>query len=246
MLAITLLSVGFCGLYWFTAQEKAPSPFAGDLSEPGEVDASVQRDPDNSGDRRLQRLLSGAHSEEEKVAVLQELALDPDARSSMPELRSMMVTERSRLVREKAFETCKLLAEREGREAVTSLLLDTVRNPYPELRREGLRACVQHPRYELMADLIEVADAGGQERFLAVQALAFIDDEVAQQKVLEMARSEEIPRAERLRAVVLLSQTNLAEGTYYLQDLAAGNDPELSKHAAAALEAMQEKRKRTK
>jgi hypothetical protein len=95
----------------------------------------------------------------------------------------------------------------------------------------------------MLPELMRIATASGPERFLAVQALAFVDDPEAQAKVLETAKSEEVPRAERLSAVALLSQLSLTEAVNYLQDLAVGDDKELARCATEALVALQIRRK---
>lgn len=125
-----------------------------------------------------------------------------------------------------------------------SVLSDALYNPHPDVRRECLRICATDPHVELLDELLRLADDGGQERFLAAQALAFLDDDKAHEKVLAVARSEDLPRAERIRAVALLSRSQLTEAVLYLQELAAGTDAELREYAMSALAAMQHQRRR--
>jgi hypothetical protein len=195
-------------------------------------------------DQELQRDLREAGSEEAKIEVLNRFSQDPQARSSSSALRASMLVEKSAQVRLKAFQTARDLALKEDRGALTSILKEGIGNPYSEVRRESLRACRDNPRYELLQDLLEVAERGGQDRSIAIQALAFMDDPEAQRKVLETARSEQVPKADRIQAIALLAKSNLSESVSYLQELATGDNEELQPYAMEALSAWQDRKAR--
>lgn len=190
-------------------------------------------------DLRLLEGLREAVSEESKVAVLDAYARDQGATSSSSALRNAMTLERSSTVRIRAFQVAKELASTEGRPQLTSVLKAAVSNPHEDVRRAGLRACRDNPRYELMQDLLKAVERGDSDRPLAIQALAFMEDETAQQVVLETARSKEVPREQRIQAIALLCRTRLGDGVSYLQQLATGEDRELRECAMEALRVWQ-------
>ena len=192
-------------------------------------------------EQRLRQDLQAATTENGRVAVLAEFQNAPDARSTNQVLRSSMIADESPKVRSKAFQVAKALAAAESRDALVSILTEGVRNPYPEVRRESLRACQEHPSYEMMNELIEIVEQGGHERSIAVRALAFLDDPEAQRVVLETAQSETLTRAERVQAVALLSESELIDAQDYLQKLATGEDAELRAIAMEALRIIQER-----
>lgn len=193
-------------------------------------------------EERFRRQLTNAVSTQDKLSVLDSLLQDNEASSEMFPLQDAIRAEKAAVVRIKAFDIARQLANREGRDAVTRVLAEAIDNPYPDVRREGLRACASNPRYELFDVLMRIANGSSQERFLAVQALAFLDEPAAQEKVLEMAKSEDVPKPERLRAIALLSQSSLTVGTDYLQSLMYSDDPELRIVAAEALAVSQRRR----
>ncbi len=175
---------------------------------------------------------------------LEALRDDPNARSDMQELSGAMVAHESPDVRRTAFEVARHLAVREGDTQILNLLKSTIRSPHSEVRREALRTCTTHPQFDLIEDLLQLAAQATEESFLAVQALAFLDDDRAQTAVLDVARSEQVPRSQRMRAVALLTRTQLSAGVLYLQELAKGDDHELRDCALAALSAMQQQYRR--
>lgn len=193
-------------------------------------------------EQNFRRELAEASTDSAKLDVLEWFAEHPQARSSSDTLRSAMLVEQSVKVRLKAFQTARDLALHEDRNALIAVLKEGVGNPYPEVRRESLRSCRDNPQYELLSDLLEVVERGGHDRSVAIEALAFMDDPEAQEKVLETARSEEVPRADRIQAIVLLSQSDLNEAVSYLQELATGEDHELQQFAIEALGVWQDRK----
>lgn len=187
---------------------------------------------------------SKAEDADVRVRRLHALRDDPGARSDMQELTVAMVADASAEVRLTAFEVARHLAAKEGGTQLLQLLKSTIRSPHSEVRREALRTCTTHPQFDLIDELLHLASQTTEERFLAVQALAYLDDDRAQMAVLDVARSESVPRSQRMRAVALLTRTQLTAGVLYLQELAKGDDSELRDCALAALSAMQQRYRR--
>jgi len=205
------------------------------LDEPAAALQSPSIKAPVDAEQELRQSLQAAGTEDGRVAVLEDFRARPDARSMNTVLRTTMLADNSPKVRLKAFEVAKALAMAEGREETISILRDSVRNPYAEVQREGLRACRDHPHFELMDELVEVVRRGGSERPVAIQALAFLDEPDAQRLVLESAQSTTLPRAERIQAVALLCELEIPEAVEYLKALAAGEDAELKAYAIEAL-----------
>ncbi|MBK8208249.1 MAG: hypothetical protein IPK87_15840 [Planctomycetes bacterium] len=162
----------------------------------------------------------------------------------MQELTVAMIADDSADVRRAAFDVARHLAMKEGDGQMMNLLKSTIRSPHSDVRREALRTCTTHPQFGLIEDLLQLAGQTTEESFLAVQALAYLDDDRAQLAVLDVARSGDVPRSQRMRAVALLTRTQLSEGVLYLQQLAKGDDEELRNCALAALSAMQQRYRR--
>lgn len=195
-----------------------------------------------SPEDELRTKLTEAKSADARIAALEAFAKSGEAHSSSNVLRSTMLVDTEASVRLKAFRVARDLALNEEREALIDILVVGVQNPYSEVRRESIRSCRDHPHYELQDELLEVVTQGGPDRSVAVQALAFLDDPVAQEKVLEIAKSEDVPRAERIQAIALLCRTDLRDGVSYLQVLATGDDAELQRYAMEALSIWQDRR----
>lgn len=195
-------------------------------------------------DGQLQDALRGAATVSEKLSALDRYGRVPGASSRCVPLRHAMSIERSGAVRIKAFQVAKELASREGSLYLTEILRSGITNPHEDVRREGLRACRDNPRYELLTDLLGIVKSGGSERPVAIQALAFMDDPVAQQAVLDTAMADYIPREQRVQAVALLCRTRLNDGVAYMQQLATGDDDELRDVAMVALRVWQDSQRR--
>lgn len=126
--------------------------------------------------------------------------------------------------RHSAFSVSLALAAREGANQTNAVLDRAILNPHADVRLAGLRACKEHGSPALVPRLIEAADGRPAERFLVIDALAAIPDPAAHAKVLSTAQDEKLPRAERLRAVALLSRTRHEAGLAYLKDLSGSRD----------------------
>lgn len=211
------------------------------LAPPPQDDQACAAPP--TPDDILARRLEAAASTEDEIQAMTDYAKAGGATSASLVLQQQMITGGSEDSRVKAFQILLELSGGEDRNAVTDVLTRSVNNPHPEVRRQGLYSCCDHPRYELVDDLMDIAESGGPDRHLAIRALAFTDDPGAQRKVLETAQSEDVSRAERVQAITLLSQTNLNECVSYLQDLVLGEDKELKRYAMEALAIWQKRQK---
>jgi hypothetical protein len=230
-------------VWWQLDGTGAPEVLAAVPSEAPDDTARPAVQPPLDGDQRLRFALDEATTESGRVAALDAFLKQADAKSATPTLRSTMIADPSAKVRVRAFEVARDLALREDRDALISVLREGVRNPYGEVRREGIRSCRDHPHYELMDELLSIVNQGGSDRSVAIQALAFLDDPEAQKKVLETAQSTDVSREERIQAITLLSQSDLDEAAEYLQSLATGDDPELKGFAMEALAIRQKRNK---
>lgn len=247
LIAVTVMAVAAGGVFTLlTLKDLDDAPQRVVAAEELEVETEEadQAQPPRSPslDERLKERLEQAQSEEEKIGAIEDYVKEPSARSDSAVLRSSMLMEDSATVRVRAFEATKELALREDRSALINVLSNGVGNPYADVRRESIRACRDHPHYELMDELLNIVERGGSDRSVAIQALAFLDDPEAQKKVLETAQSTELPRPDRIQAIALLSRTDLDEGVSYLQELATGDDHELQKFALEALSIWQKRK----
>jgi hypothetical protein len=188
---------------------------------------------------KLHWRLRRAASPDDRVKLLEGLLEEPEARYDLPDLRESMLMDAAPTVRRRAFEISLALADRAGAGAVSSLLQESLDTPHAEVRRAALRACAMRPRPEFTNALVEIAENDPGTRFLAVTALAHVDHPDARANVLRMARSEEIPKAERLRAIALLARAQSQEGMDYLRALGSEEDDELREVAIRALAAIQ-------
>lgn len=238
LLAGSVLVVAFLAFsYWmFANQTQAPVP------EPAAADAPEAVPSDNQPirlepglDAKLRLSLESTRDPSQRKALLTEVLLAPGATSELAALRACMLTDKEPAVRLHAFEVRRELALREGETPILAVVSDGVKNPHFEVRREALRLACDHPQIGLMSELLRIADQGGQDRYLAVTALAHLDDPIAHERVLQAARSTETPRAERIRAIILLHRSVLTDAIDYLKELARGDDVELAEFAIEAL-----------
>ncbi len=174
---------------------------------------------------------------QQRLADLDRLLQSPDVAPALAAAQSSMSFDEDRAVRERAFAVAMELGRRLGVTEARSVVRGALGSPFPELRREALRTCAQQPDARLVDDLIAQARDPSREQWLAIQALAFLEDERAQLRVLEFAKDQSTKRNERIRAIVLLSKSSLPEAVTYLQELARSDDDELCRYAVEALAA---------
>ena len=174
---------------------------------------------------------------QQRLVDLDRLLQSSDPASALAAAQSSMSFDEERAVRERAFAVALELGRRLGVMEARGVVRGALGSPFPELRREALRTCAQQPDAQLLDDLIAQARDPSREQWLAIQALAFLEDERAQLRVLEFAKDSSVKRHERIRAIVLLSKSSLPEAAAYLQQLARSDDEELSRSAVEALAA---------
>ncbi len=208
-----------------------------DESASGDAEHPVLADIEGIKPRRTAELPTLPTSTQ-RLAELDALLEGTDAVASLAQALSAMESSNESEVRERAFQVAMTLAERTGPESRQSVLRRAINSPFSEISRGGLRACAHAPDEALLDDLLRAAEPGKIERWLAIQALAFLEDPKADEAVLAFARAPDTSRGHRLRAILLLSQTTIPEAMEYLQVLARGDDSELSRHAVEALAAV--------
>ncbi|MDC1142116.1 hypothetical protein OAU50_03420 [Planctomycetota bacterium] len=186
--------------------------------------------------------IQSASSDDAVLAILQRYAENPDADWNSPALQGLLLTGGSEVIRKKVFEILRELAGSDGDNAVVKVHTLGVRSVYSDVRYDALAACRETPKIELLDDLLKVSKEESDHQHLAIQALAFMDATEAHQRVLEVAKSEETPKPERIQAILLLSRTNLSEGVGYLRDLCVAEDGEFRAYAMEALDVIQSRR----
>ncbi len=199
-------------------------------------ESSKEESENGSGlplEESLASKLNKANSDEEKLAVLEEYTVSPDADWRSSTLSNLFLHGSTKLVRLRAFRITRELALKDGHEAIVTVHRNGLRSMNSDVKQQAIIGCRDKPKYELLNELIEVVDNDYSNRHLAVQALAFMDAPQAQRKVLETAKSEEISRAERVQAILLLSRTDLTEAIGYLQELTIEEDGQFRKYALA-------------
>lgn len=192
-----------------------------------------------SADEQLRKDLADASSDADKARVIEAVASTEIELGQVPYLRSCMTVEESEEVRNAAFRTALQLSRRSGERENREFLMDTVQNPHADVRRQALRECKGMRDPELVSLLVNAADNRASERFLVVDTLATMDDNNARSRVLAAAMDTKLPRAERLRAIALLSKTRTEDAKEYLIQVASSDDLELRRLAMETLHATQ-------
>ena len=209
-----------------------------DLGEPDDSVPEaliVRSDPD----AELLAALSKSASDDETLRVLQLWAQRGVPLSRLPSLRRLLFRDSDLAIRGEALGIALQLAALDGRGAETALLREAVSCPSEELRTVAVRACKGFSDPELADLLIENSDLRPLERYLVIDALATMDNDAARARVLSAAMDEKLARAERMRAIALLSKTRNEEAVSYLIDLAKSDDLELKRLAIEVLNSIQ-------
>jgi hypothetical protein len=239
---VTALVVGGTVAAWLFNSSGEPARIAR-LPQPETPDNTPETKPrapaEPSQETLFARELANAADEASRLKLLDSLAQRAWAKSNAEPLRDCMDRDSSAAVREKAFDVACALAEREGAAATTSVLKTAMRSPQSDVRVKSLRQCRTQPQPELIDELLSTARGGGAERYLAVHALSVIDEPRAQQGVLDAAKDESMPKAERARAIALLARSTLPAAIEYLKQLASAKDAEFSQLAIDTLAAIQ-------
>ena len=206
-----------------------PDSALGTLDERGSPPSSPQRDfedrmrqgqPSSVRLAAIRSMRDQSWAKSDNVTLCHALARDPEAE-----------------VRAAALETALLLAKRESREAMGTVLLLGLTSPHKDTVHESIYQCRLDPNPATTNILLELARNGSPSRSQAIAALAYSDDEKAQRRVLEVAKDANALKTERIRAIALLSVLKLPEAAEYLAQLVGGADAELREVAVKAMDA---------
>ncbi len=177
-----------------------------------------------------------------RLKLLESLLERPWAKATTSVLIDTMQRSDSPPLRAKAFDVALDLAKRPDKGAKSAVLKSALDSRHADVRTRSLRECRLDPQPELLDDLLQAARMGVADRFLAVHALAALDDPRAEQCVLDAAKDENLPKAERARAIALLARSKLPEAVDYLKELATKPDSEYAGVATETLAAIQQAR----
>lgn len=187
----------------------------------------------------FERTFAATVDEAARMKLIESLPEKTWATATNSVLTGCMQRESSPALRSKAFDVALDLAKRPNgvtKAAVLKVALDSL---HADVRSRSLRECRIDPQPEMLDELLSAARMGGTDRYLAVHALAALEDPRAQQCVLEAAKDESLPKPERARAIALLARSKLPHSIDYLKELAATQDSEFAGVAIEALAAIQ-------
>lgn len=239
--ATAMIALGTLG-WWLLANESPlpsrpsaapePDPIATSPSQPAAVAAPAP-------EMLFASEFAKAPNEAAKLTLLDALPAKPWAKATDRVLVDCMQRSDSMAIRSRAFDVALELTKRPGGESKAAVLKVALDSLHADVRSRSLRECRIDPQPEMLDELLSAARMGGTDRYLAVHALAALEDPRAQQCVLEAAKDESLPKPERARAIALLGRSKLAEAVEYLKELAAKQDAEFAGVAIEALAALQ-------
>jgi hypothetical protein len=154
-----------------------------------------------------------------------------------PVLRKALVADTDEAVQLEALSQSVRLAAKYGSASIAEVIRTGLSVGNQKVVQQALREARKHPCVELVPDLLEVADSNTAHRFLAVDALAFTDDERARSKVIEVASRADGDKNERMRAIALLSKIKDDRAVQLLGQLTGDSDEEVRRVANEALAA---------
>ena len=238
---IAVLALASVALWLLSNESQRPHiavPSVG--AEPVEA-SSPQPEPAKppTPEKEFERAYSATSDEAARLKLIESLPEKPWATATSSVLTGCIQRENSPALRSKAFDVALELAKRPNGNSKAAVLKVALDSLHSDVRARSLRACRTDPQPEMLEDLLSAARMGGTERYLAVHALAVLEDPRAQQCVLEAAKDESLPKPERARAIALLARSKLQESIEYLKELAAKQDTEFSGVAMQALAALQ-------
>ncbi len=154
-----------------------------------------------------------------------------------PVLRKALVADADGDVQLEALAQSLKLAREAGPASIAEVIRNGLSAGNVKVTQQSLREARKHPCVELVPDLLQVADSSSPHRFLAIDALAFTDDDRARAKVIEVASREDGEKSERIRAIALLSKVKGEQALELLGRLAGSLDQEVRNVALEALAA---------
>lgn len=153
-----------------------------------------------------------------------------------PVLRKALIADTDEAVQLEALDRCIKLAEKSGQSSIDEVIRAGLSAANFNVQAGALKQARLHPSADLVPDLILIAEGGGH-RSMALNALAFTDDDRARAKVIEVASREDGEKSERIRAIALLSKVKGEPAYQLLGQLAGSLDEEIRKVALEALAA---------
>jgi hypothetical protein len=239
--ATALIALGALG-WWLLASENQlpprslaapePEPIAALPSQPAAVAAPTP-------EMLFASEFAKAPDEAAKLTLLDALPAKTWAKATDRVLADCMQRGESTAIRARAFDVALELTKRPQGDSKAAVLKVALDSHHADVRSRSLRECRIDPQPEMLEELLSAVRMGGTDRYLAVHALAALEDPRAQQSVLEAAKDESLPKPERARAIALLSRSKLPEAVDYLKELAAKQDAEFAGIATQALAAIQ-------
>lgn len=208
---------------------------ASEGDEPGQRDRVSGTKSDASPAERADHEFGQLAKPEERLALLEWASTQPWADHKTALFRKAMAADPNAHVQVKALEKSVALAQKAGPQAVNEVIRAGLSVATARVVQQALREARKHPSPELVPDLLEVADSSAAHRFLAIDALAFTDDDRA--KVIEVASRADGDKSERIRAIALLSRVQDERALLLLGQLTGNADEEVRKVASEALDA---------
>jgi hypothetical protein len=197
------------------------------------IDPASKMTPAELADYEMNNLRDAKDRKE----LLEWAAAQPWADHKTPLLRKAMIADANEEVQLTALDKSMELAAKNGPAALAEVIRAGLGAGNPRVVQQSLREARKHPLPALVPDLLEVADSKAAHRFLAVDALAFTDDDRARAKVIEVASREDGEKSERIRAIALLSKVRDSQALQLLGQLAGSQDDEIRTVALEALSA---------
>lgn len=189
-----------------------------------------------TAEQRAERTFLELDDAERRVEHLRWVETQAWARPDSPMLRKALVSDRDPRVQVAALTVSIALAEKH-KQPVDEVIRAGLQVARPEVVQQALREARKHPSAELVPDLIEIADSGAAHRFLAIDALAFTDDDLARAKVVEAAARTDGDKNERIRAIALLAKVKGEAALQLLGQLLGDSDEQVRTVAQEALAA---------
>ncbi len=210
---------------------------ASEGDEPGQRDRVSGTKSDASPAERADHEFGQLAKPEERMALLEWASKQPWADHKTALFRKAMAADPNADVQVKALEKSVALAQKAGPQAVNEVIRAGLSVATARVVQQALREARKHPSPELVPDLLEVVDSSAAHRFLAIDALAFTDDDRARAKVIEVASRADGDKSERIRAIALLSRVQDERALLLLGQLTGNADEEVRKVASEALDA---------
>jgi len=235
VLLIALLVIGgICAAVWVW-NEPGDAPTFSRNSGGASANAPAETPGEDSPAGRAEAKMGELKSAKERIAHLDWLAAQSWATSNSPLLRKTIVSDPDEGVQIKAVEVALQLAAKEGTGASSPVVKIALASNKGNTRARGLKAARENPDANLVPTLLELVDNKDPYTTMALNALAYSNDERGKARITALARDTNADPQARARAVALIAVTRDAEGHRYLVELSNGDDEALRKLASEVL-----------